>query len=245
MLPYVENRIISAIRCPSGAAAPCFFKKHPAGDNQGIRTIDTGKHTYYYLTDAFGLISELQMNTVEFHTWGSRVERLEQPDVMVFDLDPDEGMDLKKIRQGVRDLKKILDELGLKSYLKTSGGKGYHVYVSMQPANNWENFRDFAKGIVDIMVAKWPEHYTGNVRKVNRKGKIFVDWLRNTRGATSVAPYSVRMRKALSGTVPIGLPVSCPIAWSELNKIAPNGINMEEAMKRLKRKDPWEDFFVF
>jgi len=237
MLPYIENRIISAIRCPGGAAAPCFFKKHPAANSQGIHTIETGDHTYYYVTNAFGFISELQMNTVEFHIWGSRAQQLEQPDIMVFDFDPDEGLELAIVRQGVRDLKRILDNLGMNAYLKTSGGKGYHVVAPMQAAQNWESVRDLAKGIVDIMVETWPERYTGNVRKVNRHGKIFVDWLRNTRGATSVAPYSVRMRP--------GLPVSCPIAWSELDKVVPDGINMTQALKRLKRKDPWENFYSF
>jgi DNA ligase D-like protein (predicted polymerase) len=215
MMPHIEQRIITAIRCPGGVAAPCFYKKNPQ----------------LVITNAAELLAEVQQNTVEFHTWGSRVDRLENPDMMVFDLDPDENLDLNAVRQGARDLKKILDELGLKAYLKTSGGKGYHIVVPMQPAESWPHFRDNAKYVVDIMVAKWPEKYTANVRKANRRGKIFIDWLRNTRGATSVAPYSVRMRP--------GLPVSCPIAWSELNKIAPDEIDMTEALRRMKRKDPW------
>ena len=153
------------------------------------------------------------------------------PDVMVFDLDPDEGLDLAAVRQGVRDLKRILDQLGWQSYLKTSGGKGYHVVVPVDSFEDWEHFRDAAKEIAHMMVTKWPDKYTANVRKQSRQGKIFIDWLRNTRGATSVAPWSVRMRPSL--------PVSCPIAWSELGKIAPDGIDMQEALKRLKRKDPW------
>ncbi|MCL2531521.1 MAG: hypothetical protein FWE40_05120 [Oscillospiraceae bacterium] len=217
MLPYIEGRVVTAIRCPGGADAPCFYKKNP---QLIINTADE-------------LLAEVQQNTVEFHVWGSRVDTLEQPDMLVFDLDPDEGMGLEQVRQGARDLKKILDKLRLKSYLKTSGGKGYHVVVPM-PMENWQSFRDFAKGIVDTMVEDWPDRYTANVRKVNRKGKIFVDWIRNTRAATSVAPYSVRMRP--------GLPVSCPIAWSELGRVAPDGIDMAEAKKRLRRKNPWEDF---
>ena len=233
MLPHIRGRLISAIRCPGGDAKPCFFKKHPGNDTRGIVPVEIGEQVYYYIDDLFGQISEVQMNTVEFHVWGSRAENLENPDVMVFDLDPDEGMDLEDIRRGVRDLKRILDGLNLKSYLKTSGGKGYHVVIPFQAAMEWEAFRDYAKGIVGIMEAKWPERYTGNSRKASRKGKIYVDWLRNTRGATSVAPYSVRMRP--------GMPVSMPIAWSELSKIAPDGISMEEAVKRLKNKDPWAD----
>ncbi|MCL2445849.1 MAG: non-homologous end-joining DNA ligase [Oscillospiraceae bacterium] len=220
MLPYIEHRLITAIRCPGGAAESCFYKKNPQ----------------LVITSAEELLAEVQQNTVEFHAWGSRIDALEQPDMMVFDLDPDEGLALEQVRQGARDLKKILDKLGLKSYLKTSGGKGYHVVVPMLPAQNWQSFRDMAKGIVDAMVETWPEKYTANVRKANRKGKIFVDWIRNTRSATSVAPYSVRMRP--------GMPVSCPIAWSELPKVAPDGIDMVQALKRLKRKDPWEGVFM-
>lgn len=216
MLPYIAHRPVTAIRCPGGAAAACFYKKNPQ----------------LVITTAEKLLAEVQQNTVEFHVWGSRIDTLEQPDMLVFDLDPDEGMGLEKVRQGARDLKKVLTKLELTSYLKTSGGKGYHVVVFMPPAQDWTSFRDLARGVVDTMVEAWPERYTANVRKVNRKDKIFVDWLRNTRGATSVAPYSVRMRS--------GMPVSCPIMWSELGRVAPDGIDMAEARKRLKRKDPWE-----
>ena len=225
MLPHVQGRFLSAVRCPGGAQGECFFKKHPDGGGEG----------YYCVDDVAGLLKEVQMNTLEFHVWGSRAAQPEQPDVMVFDLDPDEGLDLEAVRQGARDLKRILDELNLKSYLKTSGGKGYHVIVPFQPAADWEAFRDLARGIVQTMETKWPARYTGNVRKASRRGRVFVDWIRNTRGATSVAPYSVRNRP--------GLPVSMPIAWGELGKVTPGGIGMAEAIKRLKRRDPWEGFW--
>lgn len=241
MLPFVRERLISAIRCPGGTDKPCFFKKHPGADSGGIHTMEveknggSGRETYYYLSDLFGLISEVQMNTVEFHVWGSRAGTLEQPDLMVFDLDPDEGMSLDLVRQGVRDLKGILDELSLQSFLKTSGGKGYHVVLPLHSKGGWEAFRDFAKGIVGVMETRWPERYVSNVRKEKRRGKIFVDWIRNTRGATSVAPYSVRKRE--------GMPVSMPIAWEELDQVAPDGISMEAALRRLTQPDPWAEFF--
>jgi len=132
-------------------------------------------------------------------------------------------------------VKSILDELQLKSYLKTSGGKGYHVLVPLKPSADWEKFYDFAKQVAVVMENKWPERYTSNVRKASRKGRIFIDWIRNARGATSIAPYSLRARK--------GAKVSMPISWDELYTVAPDSINMEEAILRIEGKDPWEDFF--
>lgn len=240
MLPYIENRIISTIRCPNGINGECFFKKHFENDNNGIGKIKlpnnkNKKQDYYYIKTSEGIISEVQMNSYEFHIWGSKVNNINQPDMMVFDLDPDEKLSLDKVREGVKDLKSILDELKLKSYLKTSGGKGYHVVVPTTKLKTWTKFSDFAENIALVMEAKWPDKYTSNVRKEKRKGKIFIDWLRNTKSATSVAPYSIRVRK--------GAKVSMPIKWSELDKIEPDEITIEEAIKRLKRKDPWEEFY--
>lgn len=240
MLPYLDNRILSAVRCPAGIAKPCFYKKHPAKDNRGVVAVpvtssDGTVGDYYYVNDLKGLMAEVQMNTLEFHTWGSRVDRLEHPDIMVLDLDPDEGMELERIRQGVRDLKSILDNLSLGSYLKTSGGKGYHVVIPFKPAPDWASFQTFAHNMAKTMEAKWPDRYTGNVRKNKRNNRIFIDWIRNGRGATSVAPYSIRARK--------GLPVSMPISWKELDSVAPQDITMEKAVAGMRRKDPWEGFF--
>ncbi len=240
MLPYVSGRILSIVRCPRGISQTCFYKKHPGPDSKGVVTIPitTGSgeiEDYFYIENVSGLISEVQMGTLEFHTWGSRVEELEKPDIMVFDLDPDEGMELSVVRQGARDMKDILAELSLTSYLKTSGGKGYHVVVPLQPAAAWDPFHDFAKSVAQVMEQKWPERYTSNVRKAKRSGKIFIDWIRNGRGATSIAPYSIRARK--------GAGVSMPIAWEELDTVAPDGINMAEALSRIGGKDPWNGFF--
>ena len=174
------------------------------------------------------------MNSVEFHVWGSKITTLEKPDIMVFDLDPDEKLSLKKLRDGVMDLKSILDELNLKAFLKTSGGKGYHVVVPIKNVN-WNEFRKIAKNIAVFMESKWPEKYTSNIRKDKRNNKIFIDWIRNIRGATSIAPYSLRARP--------NAPISFPISWDELDKIKPNEINLKNVMKRLKTKDPWKNFF--
>ncbi|MDD4168885.1 MAG: DNA ligase D [Desulfotomaculaceae bacterium] len=240
MLPYVQHRILSLVRCPKGISEPCFYKKHPDSDKNGIAILPVptgdGKiEDYFYIINKSGLISEAQMSTLEFHIWGSRVDELEKPDMMVFDLDPDHGMDLERVRQGARDLKFILTELSLNSYLKTSGGKGYHVVVPLKPTVSWDTFYDFARRVAEVMGQKWPDRYTTNVRKANRTGKIFIDWIRNGRGATSIAPYSIRARK--------GACVSMPIAWDELDTVAPDGINMKDALLRIGRDDPWKDFF--
>lgn len=239
MLPFLKNRIISTVRCPEGINGDAFFKKHFENERDGFNKIDVKNkdkelEEYYYITNEKGLISEVQMNSIEFHTWGSSVTDLEHPDIMVFDLDPDEELSLKKLRAGVKDLKSILDELKLKSYLKTSGGKGYHVVVPIKNVT-WKEFRGIAKNIADLMEAKWPDKYTSNIRKENRKGRIFIDWVRNTKGQTSVAPYSLRARE--------GAPVSFPISWKDLDKIKPNEITLRKALKKIKDPDPWKNFF--
>ena len=240
MLPYVGHRILSIVRCPKGISQSCFYKKHPGPDNKGIVVVPVptgGGETedYFYLEDAAGLVFEAQMGTLEFHTWGSRADNLEKPDMMVFDLDPDEGMDLETVRRGVRDIKSVLEQLSLVSYLKTSGGKGYHVVVPFKPSVEWDAFHDFARRTAEVMEQRWPDRYTSNVRKIKRKNKIFIDWIRNGRGATSVAPYSLRARK--------GARVSMPIPWEELDTVAPDGVDLADALRRIKGGDPWKDFF--
>lgn len=240
MFPYIEGRILSTVRCPNGVDEEKFFKKHLEENKYGlekvkIKSSDGKRDDYYFMVDECGIIGEAQMNGVEFHVGGSRAREANKPNVMVFDLDPDEGLGIEKVRQGARDLKSILEKLGLKSFLKTSGGKGYHVVVPVSKLKTWKQFSSFAENVVKVMVEKWPEDYTNNIRKESRKGKIFIDWLRNKKGSTSVAPYSLRAREGAS--------VAMPIKWSELDKVKPNGIGMKDAIKRLKRKDPWEGFF--
>lgn len=239
MLPLIENRLISTIRYPNGSKGSSFFKKHFENLHKflGLKRIKSKKehqNDYYYIKDINGLISEVQMNSYEFHVWGCLASDLSHADMLVFDLDPDESLSLKRLREGVKDLKSILDEYELSSFLKTSGGKGYHVVVPLNAKVTWKNARLIAKNIAKLMEARWPNKYTSNMKKSKRKGKIFIDWVRNTKGATSVAPYSLRIRKKLT--------VSMPISWNELDKIKPDEITIEEAIKRLKRKDPWQKF---
>ena len=240
MLPYVSKRLLSLVCCPKGIAQTSFFKKHPASADKKapVLTItenDGEESDYLYIDDLHDLLLQVQNNAVEFHTWGSRTEDLEKPDVMVFDLDPDEGMDLARVRQGVLDIRNILTDLSLTSYLKTSGGKGYHIVVPFQPGAGWESFSGFARKTAEVLEQQWPDRYTSNIRKAKRKGRIFIDWIRNGRGATSVAPYSIRARK--------GARVSMPITWDELKDVDPDGITMEEALKRLQFPDPWAGFY--
>lgn len=236
MLPFLENRLLSTIRCPSGKEK--FFMKHFNNKKLGRKILkddqDDNKDDYYYIKDKNGLISEILMNSYEFHIWGSKQNRINKPDILVFDLDPDEGMNIKRVREGVKDLKSILDELKLKSYLKTSGGKGYHVVIPIN-FSSWGQLESIAQNISELMVNKWPNKYTTNMRKTKRKNKIFIDYFRNKKGSTSVCPYSVRIRD--------NAPISMPIFWSDLDKIKPNDINIKNIDAYLKRKDPWEDFF--
>ena len=173
------------------------------------------------------------MNSYEFHIWGSKIPRLKHPDILVFDLDPDEKMSLKKVREGVRDLKSILDDLKLDSYLKTSGGKGYHIVVPISNVTLKE-YKQIALNIAKLMEAKWPEKYTSNIRKESRKGKIFIDYLRNSFGATSVAPYSLRLRKKPT--------ISVPISWEELDEVKPDSYTIKDIDIILKKPNPWSNF---
>lgn len=239
MLPYVENRLISTIRLPDGVGGTLFYKKHfeNVGNYLGVKKLKgnyDARNDYYYIKDINGIMQEVQMNSYEFHIWGSKVDDVNHADILVFDLDPDENLSLSKLREGVKDLKKILDDYNLESFLKTSGGKGYHIVVPLRNKTTWKNARSIARNIAKLMEATWPDKYTSNMKKSKRKGKIFIDWVRNIKGATSVAPYSIRLRKKAT--------ISMPIKWSELDKIKPNEITIDKAIKRLKNIDPWEKF---
>lgn len=240
MMPYVSRRVLSFLRCPDGIGKECFYQKHLEQKGKGLEKIEItesggDKEDYIYIENEQGLLSSVQMGTIEFHVWGSKVDKLEYPDMLVFDLDPAEGMEILKVREGVLDMKKILDELSLTSFLKTSGGKGYHVVVPLNGSADWDRVREFAKLCAQAMEERWPDKYTSNMRKEKRKGKIFIDWVRNGRSATSVAPYSLRARK--------GAPVSMPIAWEELDDVAPHEVTLENIEIRLEKEDPWRKFF--
>lgn len=241
MMPYLENRIISVVKAPYGINNKIFFKKYLENQKRYLEKINISSKNdkekdYYYILDEIGLLSEVQMNSYEFHIWGSNASNKNKPNMMVFDLDPDKSLSLDKLRLGVKYLKEILDNLNLKSFLKTSGGKGYHICIPFKNNLTWKKFYKISEDIANIIENTHSELFTTNNRKEKRKNKIFIDYLRNQKSATFVAPYSIRLRK--------NAPVSMPIAWNELDKIKPNEITIYKAIKRLKKKDPWKDFFT-
>lgn len=232
MMPYLENRLISTIRAPYGTTKEVFYKKHLENSHGFLEKLGN----YYYILDTIALLSEVQMNSYEFHIWGSNASKNNYPNMMVFDFDPDEKLPLKTLRLGIKYLKEILDNLNLKSFLKTSGGKGYHVVIPFRTKITWKKFYKISEDIANILVNTYPDIFTTNIRKENRHNKIFIDYLRNQKSATSVAPYSIRLKK--------NAPISMPISWQELDKIKPNEITINNVFKRLKKKDPWEDYFT-
>ncbi len=217
MLPWVAHRPISLVRCPQGRAKKCFFQKHDAGTfgdhvkHVPIREKDGHDEPYLYVDDTDGLVTCVQMGTIEFHGWGSRVEDVEKPDRMIFDLDPDEGLDFGDVKNAAQHIRRTLEDLGLVSFAMLSGGKGVHVVVPLSPEAEWPAVKDFADRFSVALAQAEPERFTATMSKAKRKGKIFIDWLRNQRGATAVLPYVVRARETA--------PVATPVTWDELEGI--------------------------
>ena len=188
-----------------------------------------------YINTEKDIIYQAQMGTLEFHTWGSKIDSINKPDLMVFDLDPAPNVDIDKLRQGVLLLKGVLDKLKLKSYLKTSGGKGYHIVVPFSKSKNWKTFKEFSNNIAKLCEKLYPDMFTTSIRKKDRNGKIFVDYLRNEKGSTCVCAYSLRARK--------NAPVSVPISWQSLSKIAPNKLTIKDTIKYATTHNPWKDIY--
>ena len=214
MLPWAGQRPISLVRCPQGRAKKCFFQKHDSGSfgehvhQVPIREKDGGSEDYIYVEDAAGLLQCVQMGTIEFHGWGSRSSDVEAPDRMIFDLDPDEGLDFEDVKSAAFHVRDRLSDLGLVSFPMLTGGKGVHVVVPLDPGHSWAVHKDFAKRFAEALSLAEPERFLATMSKAKRVGKIFIDWLRNQRGSTAVLPYSARARE--------GAPVAVPIAWGEL-----------------------------
>jgi bifunctional non-homologous end joining protein LigD len=217
MLPWTVERPISLIRCPQGRAKKCFFQKHDAGSfgdavkHVAIREKDGTSEPYLFIENDVGLQTCVQMGTIEFHGWGSRIEDVEKADRLVFDLDPDEGLDFKAVKAAAFDFRKSLADIGLQTFPMVTGGKGVHVIAPLTPDAEWPQAKDFALRFANAVAATAPDRFTAALSKAKRGGKIFVDYLRNQRGATAVMPYSVRARP--------NAPVAVPLSWEELRDI--------------------------
>ena len=239
LLPEIAGRPLSIVRCPGGAGRPCFFQKHHTA---GLESVDLARlkeesgHNANYLVvrDAAAVMELVQFNALEFHPWGAKADQPELADRIVFDLDPGEGVPWTEVKAAARLLRKRLQELALESFLRTSGGKGLHVVVPLKPGCAWPLVKRFAQGFAEALAASEPQRFVATATKKVRTGRIFVDWLRNARGATSVASYSLRARPSAA--------VALPIAWSELGRLAkPDAFTLDNVPARLRRqrKDPW------
>ncbi len=217
MLPSAARRPISLVRCPQGRAKQCFFQKHDSGtlgehvNHVLIRENDGGAEDYLFIDSADGILACVQMGTIEFHGWASRSNAVESPERMIFDLDPDEGLDFAAVKSAARYLSARLADLGLVNFAMLSGGKGIHVIVPISAGHSWDQHKDFAKRFSQALAMSQPDRFVATMSKAKRKGKIFIDWLRNQRGSTAVLPYSARARA--------GVPVAVPIHWDELDCI--------------------------
>jgi bifunctional non-homologous end joining protein LigD len=243
VLPYVVNRPLTLVRCPEGHTGECFYQKHLTGYMpeavEGVRVKEKGKsEEYVMIRDLAGLISLVQMGVLEIHPWPARVDKLERPDYLVFDLDPGEGVEWKAVVAGAREVKERLEGAGLRAFLRTSGGKGLHVVVPLQRRNTWDELKQFAKSVADTMTRDAPDRYLATMSKAKRRGKVYIDYLRNQRGATAIASYSTRARD--------GAAVATPISWEELTATSrADKYNVSNLPKRLGKlsRDPWEGFF--
>jgi bifunctional non-homologous end joining protein LigD len=241
MLPHVVDRPMALVRCPSGSGKPCFFQKHPGeGASTHLRQVNISEKgaPEYHLTidDLSGLISLVQLGVLEIHVWGSHARHLEKPDRLIFDLDPDPAVDWPHVIVAAREVRLVLEELGLKSFLKTTGGKGLHLVVPIQPRTEWDEAKAFCRAVADFIVRAAPDRYIATISKAARKGKIFIDYLRNGRGATSIAPYSTRSRAEAT--------VSVPITWEELSpRLRSDQYTVQNLPARLRnlKQDPWAD----
>jgi bifunctional non-homologous end joining protein LigD len=231
VLAEIGGRLLSIVRCPDGIGGQRFFQKHVAhGFGKSVKRMEVREASgdikeYFYVDDLPGLMNLVQMNAVELHPWGSKVEDLEHPDRMIFDLDPDPSITWKDIKLSARDMRDQLAELGLPSYPRLSGGKGVHVVVPLAPHASWDQVRAFCESFANAMVQRKPDRYVATMSKAKREGRIFIDWLRNGRGSTSIAGWSLRARS--------GAPAALLLTWEELARIRkPDRYTIRDAAKQ-------------
>jgi bifunctional non-homologous end joining protein LigD len=243
LLPFVKDRPLSLVRCPEGSEGECFFQKHhnPSTPKE-IETVDItekegGRQGYLVIRNTAGIVGAAQIGALELHVWGSRTDSLEKPERIVFDLDPDEGLSFIEVKKAAVELRDVLDSLGLKSWPLLTGGKGVHVVAPIARTQEWPEVKAFASGLARKLAASAPDRYVAQASKAKRKGRIFIDWLRNERGATAIAPFSPRRRP--------GAPVATPVSWEELRGFdKPAPFTMRTIGARLVRlkTDPWKGY---
>lgn len=244
MLPFIKDRPLSLVRCPEGRGEPCFFQRHQKkGFPKEIGSIaieeDKGKKAdYLTISNEAGLLSLVQIGALEIHPWGARNDDVDKPDTLIFDMDPGEGAEWDAIKRAALDARARLDELGLQSFLKVTGGKGLHVVVPLERRQSWVELKTLAHRFAKAMEADAPEKYIATMSKAKRVGKVFVDYLRNEKSATAIAPFSTRAKE--------DAPVAVPLAWEELDALpTPNHYLVSNISRRLAhlKTDPWADYF--
>ena len=241
ILPQIADRPLSLVRCPQGRASKCFFQKHDQGGfPEALKTIpiteSSGVRASYFFIDTLaGLVAGVQVGVLEFHIWGCRHDRLEQPERLVFDLDPDEALNFAEVSRAATDVRDRLTTLGLESWALLTGGKGIHVVVPLARRNDWDEVKIFARGFARQLAEEEPARFIAKASKASRTGRIFIDWLRNDRGATAICPYSTRARE--------GAPVAMPVSWEELGGLkAANIFTIINAPQRVRDvPDPWAE----
>jgi bifunctional non-homologous end joining protein LigD len=234
MLPWAGSRPISLVRCPQGRSKKCFFQKHDAGSfgtdvkQIGIREKDGHDEPYLFVDAPTGLLTCVQMGTIEFHGWGARIEDVEKADRLVFDLDPDEGLDFKDVVSAAFHLQDLLAQMGLATFPMVTGGKGVHIIAPLTPSAEWPLVKDFAHRFALALAQSEPDRFTAALAKAKRTGSIFIDYLRNQRGATAVMPYSARSREFA--------PIAVPVTWEELRDLdKPSHWHIGDSAEMVKR----------
>ena len=235
ILPHLRDRPLSLLRCPEGTDKTCFFQKHFSSSQRGGVTHPTVHEDYSTVDSIEGVLSLVQMGGFEFHAWGCRKPDIEHPDQIIMDFDPDPRVSFSRVKNAAFELKKTLNQLGLQSFVKATGGKGLHVHIPVDPVYSWKEIKGFSKVLAQHMEENSPKLYTSVLSKSARTGKIFIDYLRNGRSSTAVVPYSLRARSKSS--------VALPISWDELKTIRdPATFTLKKTLLLLKKrkKDPWK-----
>lgn len=235
MLPTLRDRPISLVRCPEGRRKNCFFQKHAGSglpeaiERFPVKEVKGATRDYLLVNTTAALVTCAQVGALELHLWGSRRDRLERPDRLVFDLDPGEGVGFADVRQAAFDLRDRLAGAGLAAWPLLTGGKGIHLVLTLERRYAWEDVGDFARKFAESQAADEPDRFVASLPKARRKGRILIDHFRNHRGATAIAPFSPRARK--------GAPVAVPVSWKELRAIeASNAFSLSDPVKKLKAR---------